>query len=49
VESFITANNPGGTMGGTVDVFSAAGSGNGATIVNYTGGTCATPSATPTP
>jgi adhesin/invasin len=49
VQSFITSNNPGGTMGGSAEVYSAAGSGNGATIVNYTSGTCATPSATPTP
>ncbi|HEU4452951.1 MAG TPA: hypothetical protein VFR81_07820, partial [Longimicrobium sp.] len=39
LEAFITANNPGGTMGGSAEVYDASAS----TAVNYTGGTCATP------
>jgi hypothetical protein len=45
LEAFITSNNPGGTMGGSAEVYDA----NASTVVNYTSGTCATPSATPTP
>jgi hypothetical protein len=45
LEAFITGNNPGGTMGGSAEVYDASAT----TAVNYTSGTCATPSATPTP
>jgi hypothetical protein len=45
LESFVTANNPVGTMGGSAEVFDPSGT----TVVNYTSGTCATPSAAPTP
>jgi hypothetical protein len=45
LEAFIRDNNLGGTMGGSTEVYDATSS----TAVNYTGGTCATPSATPAP
>jgi hypothetical protein len=45
LEAFITANNPGGTMGGSAEVYDPSGT----TVVNYTSGTCATPTAAPTP
>ena len=45
LEAFVTANNPGGTMGGSAEVYDPSGT----TVVNYTSGTCATPSAAPAP
>jgi hypothetical protein len=45
LEAYVTANNPGGTMGGSAEVFDPSGT----TVVNYTSGTCATPSAAPAP
>jgi hypothetical protein len=45
VESFVQTNNPGGTIGGVTDVATAGGT----TIVNFTAGTCLTPTLPPLP